>query len=187
MELDEIDKQILNELYKNGRESLTSLNQKIYKSDRELMSHTGVKKRILRLGNSEVLKVQGNINLNNLNYKTCFILLEMKNYDEIRKIMRCYKDCPRVFLLTHITGQYNLLMGIVGQSIDVLHRYLNYCGPTNKDGVLHSQILFVSTIETPKFLPINLFSKESQENKCGNTCKECEAFIDGNCDGCGNF
>ena len=32
MELDDIDKQILNELYKNGRESLTSLNQKIYKS-----------------------------------------------------------------------------------------------------------------------------------------------------------
>jgi DNA-binding Lrp family transcriptional regulator len=187
MELDEIDKQILNELYKNGRESLTSLNQKIQKADQELMSHTGVKKRILRLGNSEVLKVQGNISLNNLNYKACFILLEMKNYDEIRNIIKCYKDCPRVFLLTHITGQYNLMMGIVGQNIDVLHRYINYCGPTNKEGVLHSQILFVSTIETPKFLPINLFSKESQEDKCGNICKDCEAFLDGNCDGCGNF
>jgi DNA-binding Lrp family transcriptional regulator len=187
MELDEIDKQILNELYKNGRESLTSLNQKIHKSNHELMSHTGVKKRILKLRDDFVLKIQGNINLNNLNYKACFILLEMKNYDEIKKIIKCYKDCPRVFLLTHITGQYNLMMGIVGQSIDVLHRYLNYCGPTNKDGVLHSQILFVSTIETPNFLPINLFSKESQENKCGNICKECEAFIDGNCDGCGNF
>jgi len=187
MELDDIDKQILNELYKNGRESLTSLNQKILKADQELMSHTGVKKRIIRLRNSEVLKIQGNINFNNLNYKACFILLEMKNYDEIKKIIKCYKDCPRVFLLAHITGQYNLILGIMGQSIDVLHRYINYCGPTNKEGVLHSQILFVSTLETPEFLPINLFSKESQEAKCGNICKDCEAFLDGNCDGCGNF
>ena len=187
MELDDIDKQILNELYKDGRESLTSLNQKIYKANQELMSHTGVKKRIIKLGNSEILKVQGNINLNNLNYKACFILLEMKNYDEIRKIINYYSDCPRVFLLAQITGQYNLIMGIAGQSIDVLHRYINYCGPTNKEGVLHSQILFISNIETPQFLPINLFSKESQEDKCGNICNDCEAFLDGRCDGCGNF
>ena len=187
MELDDIDKQILNELYKDGRESLTSLNQKIYKANQELMSHTGVKKRIIKLGNSEILKVQGNINLNNLNYKACFILLEMKNYDEIRKIINYYSDCPRVFLLAQITGQYNLIMGIAGQSIDVLHRYINYCGPTNKEGVLHSQILFISNIDFPQFLPINLFSKKSQEDKCGNICNDCEAFLDGKCDGCRNF
>jgi len=187
MELDEIDKQILNELYKNGRESLTSLNQKIQKADQELMSHTGVKKRIVKLGNSEILKVQGNINITSLNYKTCFILLEMKNYEEIRKIIKEYCDCPRVFLLAQITGQYNIIIGIAGQSIDVLHRYINYCGPTNKEGVLHSQILFVSNLEMPSFLPMNLFSKKSQEDKCGNICKDCEAFLDGECDGCGNF
>lgn len=187
MELDEIDKQILNELYKNGRESLTSLNQKIQKADQELMSHTGVKKRIVKLGNSEILKVQGNINITSLNYKACFILLEMKNYEEIRKIIKEYSDCPRVFLLAQITGQYNIIIGIAGQSIDVLHRYINYCGPTNKEGVLHSQILFVSNLEMPRFLPMNLFSKKSQEDKCGNICKDCEAFLDGECDGCGNF
>ena len=148
MELDEIDKQILNELYKNGRESLTTLNQKIYKGDQEIMSHTGVKKRIVKLRDSNVLKIQGNININNLNYKACFILLEMKNYENIKKIIEEYSECPRVFLLAQITGQYNIIMGIVGQSIDVLHRYINYCGPTNKEGVLHSQILFVSTLET---------------------------------------
>lgn len=187
MQLDDIDRQILNELHKNGRESLTSLNQKIYKTDQELMSHTGVKKRIVKLGNSEILKVQGNINITSLNYKACFILLEMKNYEEIRKIIKEYSDCPRVFLLAQITGQYNILIGIAGQSIDVLHKYINYCGPTNKEGVLHSQILFVSSIEAPRFLPMNLFSKESQEDKCRNICKDCEAFLDGECDGCGNF
>ncbi len=187
MELDDIDKQIINKLFENGRESLTSLNKSIFKSDQESMSHSGIKKRILKLKNSEVLKIQANINITNLNYKVMFILLEMKNYSEVQKIINGYSSCPRVFLLTHVTGQFNLLMGIIGQNLDVLHRYLNYCGPTNKEGILHSQVLFVSNFIVPKFIPLNLFGKGSQEHRCGNICKDCEAFLDGLCDGCGNF
>lgn len=187
MRLDGIDKQILKELYENGRESLTTLNTKIFKTDSEFMSHTGVKKRITKLESSEILKVQGNININNLDYKAMLILLEMKNYDESKKIIKAYSECPRVFLLAQITGDYNLIMGIVGQNTDVLHRYINNCGPTNKEGILHSQIFFISNLESPQFFPINLFSKKSQESKCGNICKKCEAFLDGQCDGCGNF
>ena len=187
MILDDIDKQILNELFENGRESLTKLGDKISKENQETMSHAGINKRIAKLRKKEILKVQGNVNIKSLDYKACFILIEMKNYDEIKKIITCFSDCPRVFLLAHITGQYNLIMGIVGQNADVLHRYINYCGPTNKEGILHSQIFFVSNLETPKFLPLKLFSKDSQEYKCGNMCQECEAFLEGKCDGCGNF
>ena len=187
MKLDDIDKQILIELFSNCRVSLTDIHTKIVKTNKELMSHTGVKKRITKLEDSNVLKIQGNININNLKYKSCFILLEMKNFDEIKKIIQAYSSCPRVFLLAQITGQYNVLMGIAGQSMDVLHRYINYCGPTNKEGILHSQVLFGSNITIPEYLPINLFNKFSQEGKCGNICKNCEAFLDASCNGCGNF
>jgi len=111
----------------------------------------------------------------------------MKNFEETKKIMQAYSDCPRVFLLAQVTGQYHLIMGILGQNVDVLHRYINYCGPTNKDGILHSEVLFVSSIQTPEYLPMTIFSKKSQESKCENICKDCEAFLDGNCNGCGNF
>ncbi|MFX0042489.1 MAG: hypothetical protein ACFE8L_06225 [Candidatus Hodarchaeota archaeon] len=187
MQIDIIDKQIIRALFTKGRESLISIGEKVVKPDQEIMSHAGVRKRIVRLEDSEILKVQGNINITALNYRACLILLEMKNYEEVKNIIKAYSECPRVFLLAQITGQYNLIMGIVGQSIDVLHRYINYCGPTNKKGILHSEILFVSNIETPKFLPLNLFSKESKECNCGNICRDCEAFLDGKCDGCGNF
>ncbi len=187
MLLDDIDKQILNLLFKNGRESLTTISENVIKADKKPMSHMGIKKRISKIEKAQVLKVQGNINLGSLNYRGCFILLEMKNYDEVKKIIEAYTDCPRVFLLSHVQGQFNLIMGIVGQSVDVLHRYINYCGPTNKEGILHSQTLFISELIAPKFLPINLFSKESQESKCGNICRDCEAFLDGKCNGCGSF
>ena len=187
MGLDIIDKQIINALYDKGRESLINIGEKVVKSDKDLMSHAGVRKRIVKMEDSGILKVQGNINIDPLNYKACLILLEMKNYDEVKKIINAYAECPRIFLLAQITGRYNLIMGIIGQNIEVLHRYINYCGPTNKEGILHSEILFVSNINAPGYLPLNLFSKKSQETKCENICKDCEAYLDGKCNGCGNF
>jgi DNA-binding Lrp family transcriptional regulator len=187
MQLDEIDRQISKELFDNGRISLTALNKKIFKTDTELMSHTGIKKRIIKLRRTKVLKIQGNLNIKKLNYKMMFILLEIKNYEKSKEIIQAYSKCPRIFLLAQISGQFNVIMGVVGQSVDVLHRFINYCGPSNKEGILHSQVLFVSEVETPQFFPLNLFSQESQESICGNDCKNCEAFLDGRCEGCGNF
>lgn len=187
MQLDHIDKQILNALFYKGCERLTRIAEKVMKPDQEMMSHTGIRKRIKKLEQSEILKIQGNVNLHHLNYKACIILLEMKNYEEVKKVKYAYSDCPRVFFLAEVTGQFNLIIGIVGQNIEVLHQYINYCGPTNKDGILHSDILFFSKFVIPEFLPLNLFSNQSQESKCGNCCKACEAYLDGRCDGCGNF
>ncbi|MFX1502981.1 MAG: Lrp/AsnC family transcriptional regulator [Promethearchaeota archaeon] len=187
MPLDEIDKQILKLLFENGRESLSSLSLNVLKSNKETMSHAGIAKRISKLEDELILKIQGNIGIKNLNYFAAFILIEMKNYDELQNIIEAYSECPRVFLLAHVTGQYNLIFGIIGQNMDALHRYINYCGPTNKKGILHSAIIFVSDLINPKFLPINLFSQKSQEEKCGNICRDCAAYLDGKCRGCGNF
>jgi len=187
MELDNIDKQILRSLFQNGRESLTNLEKVIFKSDKETMSHTGIAKRITKLENSGILKVQANTSVNQLQYKSLFLLMEMRNFEEVQNIIKAYEDCPRVFMLAQVTGQYNLILGIIGQNIDVLHRYINYCGPTNKQGILHSATIFVSELKVPKFLPLDIFSRESKENKCGNVCKECAAYLDGKCMGCGMF
>ena len=187
MQLDNIDRQILNQLFKNGRESLTNLEKVIFKSVNETMSHTGIAKRITKLEDTGVLKVQANTNVSKLQYKSLLLLMEMSNFEEVQNVIKAYQDCPRVFLLAQLTGQYNLILGIIGQNVNVLHRYLNYCGPTNKKGILHSASIFVSDLILPKYIPLNLFSQESQESNCGNVCKECAAYLDGKCHGCGNF
>ncbi|MFX0038885.1 MAG: Lrp/AsnC family transcriptional regulator [Promethearchaeota archaeon] len=187
MPLDQIDKQILSALFNDGRESLSSLSKSIKKSNHDTMSHAGIANRISKLEDSGTLKIQGNISVKNLNYYVAFILMEMKNYEEVQKVSEAYVECPRVFLLAHVTGQYNLIFGVIGQDIDALRRYINFCGPTNKKGVLHSAIIFTADFIVPKFLPLNLFSGISKEHKCENICKRCDAFIDGKCGGCGNF
>ena len=187
MKLDKVDKQIIKALFNSGRENLTSLKDIIFKKDNETMSHTGIAKRISKLEDTGILKVQGNINITEINYKTLIILMEWSNFDEIRSIIGSYSECPRVFLLAQVTGQYNLIMGVVGKNLDVLHRYVNHCGPTNKKGLLHSALIFGSDFIVPEFLPLNLFSDTSNEQNCGNICSDCEAYLDGRCDGCDNF
>ena len=187
MKFDDIDRQILNALFNNGRESLTNLEKMVFKSNKETMSHTGIAKRISKLEEMEILKVQANTNINKIQYRALFLLMEMQNYEEVKNIIEAYSECPRVFLLAQVTGQYNLILGIIGQSMNVLHRYINYCGPTNKEGILHSAAIFVSDLIIPKFIPLNLFSKDSKESKCGNVCDTCGAYLDGKCGGCGEF
>ncbi|MFW9877647.1 MAG: Lrp/AsnC family transcriptional regulator, partial [Candidatus Thorarchaeota archaeon] len=68
MQLDNIDRQILKQLFKNGRESLTNLEKVVFKSVNETMSHTGIAKRITKLEDSGILKVRANTNINKLQY-----------------------------------------------------------------------------------------------------------------------
>ena len=151
------------------------------------MSNTGIAKRISKLEDSEILKVQANTNVSKLQYKSLFLLMEMKNFEEVQNIINAYQECPRVFMLAQVSGQYNLILGIVGQNFDVLHRYINHCGPTNKQGILHSQIMFISELRIPKYLPFDLFGRKIKESQCGAVCKDCAAYLDGKCNGCRKF
>ncbi len=187
MELDNIDKQIIKALFNNGRENLKRIANKVLKKDNESMSHTGIRKRITKMEELNLLKIQGNLSIKNLKYTAAILLMKLENFEIIKNVTEAYEDCPRVFMLAQLSGQYNLILGIVGQNLEVLQRYLNYCGPSNKKGVLHTEVLFLSSFNTPKFLPINLYGDISVESKCGNLCKECPAFLDGDCAGCGNF
>ncbi|MFX1275208.1 MAG: Lrp/AsnC family transcriptional regulator [Promethearchaeota archaeon] len=187
MVLDNIDKQIIKVLFNNGRENLQTLADQVMKKNDESMSHTGIRKRITKMEESKLLKIQGNLSIKNLNYTAAILLMELENFEKIKIITKEYMNCPRVFLLAQLSGRYNLILGIVGQNLDVLQNYLNHCGPSNKKGVLHTEVLFLSSFNMPKFFPLNLFSNVSQESKCGNICKECEAFLDSKCLGCGHF
>ncbi|MHA1274826.1 MAG: hypothetical protein ACTSQP_18310 [Promethearchaeota archaeon] len=44
-----------------------------------------------------------------------------------------------------------------------MHCYINYCCLTNKEGILHSQILFVSDFIIPKYTPINLLIRKARK------------------------
>jgi DNA-binding Lrp family transcriptional regulator len=187
MDLDRIDKQILRILFKNGRKSYSKIRNDVLKSDNEKMSHTGIRKRINKLKKNNILKIQGNLNVNALDFVGAIILIEMENYDRTLEMIGFYSQCPRLFHLSEVSGQYNLALGFIGKNMDDLHKFINMCGPTNKKGILHSAIMYINEFIHPSFIPLNMFNEESKEDKCKNICCECSAFIGGKCLGCGNF
>ncbi|MFW9927969.1 MAG: Lrp/AsnC family transcriptional regulator [Candidatus Thorarchaeota archaeon] len=187
MQLDKIDKEILDTLHKYGRRSLNDISKQVYISSKQKMSHTGIAKRISKMEDAELLKIQGNINIGNLNYNSAFILMEMQNYDEIKNIVHNYSKCPRVFLLAQVTGEYDLILGIIAQSLENLLNFIDHCGPTNKGGLLHSSVIVTSEIILPKYIPLNIFSHESYKNRHENVCECCDALLEGKCKGLDNF
>lgn len=82
MQLDKVDKKILNTLLKAGCEGLSNISKQVHKSDQKIMSHTGVAKRISKREDAKILKIQGNLSLN---YNSAIILMEVKNYEEVSK------------------------------------------------------------------------------------------------------
>lgn len=179
---DEINRKILNILVKDGREPLTKISEEIS------LSNTGIKKRIAKLNASGIFKVQGNFNLDAMEFKTCLILLEVKNFELLTNIIKAYKNCPYVFLIAETLGSFNLLMGFYGNRDNDLNFKLKYCGPSNKEGVLHSKIILISDLKSPKFLPLQIFLNNSNDDiykrECGYNCNSCEAFLNKQCKRC---
>ena len=85
MQLDKVDKKILNTLLKAGCERLSNISKQVHKSDQKIMSHTGVAKRISKREDAKILKIQGNLSVESLNYNSAIILMEVKNYEEVSK------------------------------------------------------------------------------------------------------
>ncbi|MFX1312427.1 MAG: GAF domain-containing protein [Promethearchaeota archaeon] len=176
--LDDIDKQILHQLYIDGRESTTLIGNNID------MSHTGVQNRIKKLIDSNILKIQGNISLDALNTKIAYLNIGLENYNNIEKFISHFKKCPRVFLISRITGQFHIKLGILGKDMNDLNDFVNHCLLADRQMINSSEIVFASDISKPVFLPINFFEIDNENTPCGKNCLECESYINKRCYGC---
>ncbi|MHA1986447.1 MAG: hypothetical protein ACW98D_07405 [Promethearchaeota archaeon] len=157
MDLDYIDKELISQLFSRGRQNLKSMKIEVIKSELQEISQSGIRNRFERLKINENIKIQGNLSVNNLNYRSAFIFTQVKNEDSLNELIKTYSECRKVFLLTRVTGHYNLLVGIIEEDFDKLLWFINRYGPGNQVEVAHSEILFTSTFKLPKFFPIDFF------------------------------
>ncbi len=185
-ELDDIDKKILRELFEDGKKGLKQFD--LYKSKDKGkgkgMSHTGIKNRISNLIKSNVLKIQGNISVNQLNHHIAFLLLELRKFEQLKRFLEYYSKCKRVFFVLTVSGKYHLLIGIIGKSFEAINNFVSYCSLVNDIDVAKTKLIFGSNLELPEFLPINLFGKKQEDFNCERLCAECNYFKEGLCIGC---
>jgi DNA-binding Lrp family transcriptional regulator len=182
LRLDKVDKQVLHQLYLDGKHSSSLM--KVLRSNNTKMSHTGIQNRIKRLIESNILKIQGNINPNSLDFKVAYVNIELANYEDIDRFVDQFNICPRVFLISRITGRFHLKMGILGKNIDDLNEFINHCLLVERQLISSSEIIFASDLSKPEFLPLNFFEINNQNTPCGKNCLKCEAYINDRCFGC---
>ncbi|MFX1554026.1 MAG: GAF domain-containing protein [Promethearchaeota archaeon] len=182
LRIDKVDKQILHQLYLDGR--LGPSLMKVFRSNKSLMSHTGIQNRIKRLIDSDILKIQGNINFNSLDIKVAYLNVRLENYEDIEKFVNKLIICPRVFLISRITGQFHIKLGVIGKSMEDINYFINHCLLSERELINSSEIIFASDVSKPEFLPLKLFDIDNQNTPCGKNCLLCDPYIEEKCFGC---
>lgn len=183
--IDLVDKQILHQLFLNGKKSLQEIKKKVLKANGEKMSHTGIKNRIDKLIDADILKVQGNINLKQLGFQMAFILIELERYELLKDYITHASECPRIFLIAPLTGNFQVILGLIGKKIEHVNNCLNQCDIVSRKEIKNSKIMFAHQLEVPKYIPIDPFFNLSHHEDLREFCQDCESYLNDDCGGCG--
>jgi len=158
--LDPIDVQIINKLNNNGRVSLTELAEDIN------LSRVAIANRIEKLIQNDVMQVAASINLEKLHYNTLIVRLqiEKQNIDKVKKII---KTCPKVLFSLEMTGNHNLLLVCTDKNSTGLRDFIEH---VLKPCAEECKVSLASNPFTPRFVHLKTASCESCEYKedCNN-------------------
>jgi len=105
--LDEVDRKIISQLQLDGRTTLGKLGK--------IVGYTsmGVKKRLNKLLQQDAIKVSALINLEQLKLSAAVVLLEMESAEAMQRLLKRFKECPRVIHIFTTLGGYNLIALVV--------------------------------------------------------------------------
>ena len=183
-DLDNIDKRILKEIYKDGTQNPFQLSTKIKKDNGNFMSHVAIGRRIKKLKEENILKIQGNINFSTLKLKVAFFFVEFKDYNFSLEFLEKHANCPRIFLILKLTGKFHILLGIIGKNLKDLNDFINCCFLTNSDPIKKSSIIFISENIKPNFISVDLFDRNLTNSNCVEKCSDCVSHQKELCYGC---
>ena len=175
---DHIDKVIITELQKNGREPLSHIAEKTG------ISHVAVKKRLVRLIKRDLIKVSANITLDPLKAKMATLIVEVENYPRLKELIDIFKECPRIIFLASLSAS-QLISIIIGEDLRTLENVIGVCSIRTQKGVRRSEVHIGDLPEYPKYLPIRISSSRDNEySPCNIRCDVCGSFRRGECFGC---
>jgi len=159
--LDEIDLEILRILYEDGREPLVSIGEKVN------LKHPSVIARIRRLRENKVMKVQANLNLRKFGLQVGFIMIDIPDIEKIIEIRGFLKNCWRVIMISHISGDYNLLVAFIAPNAQMISSFID----TNlrKFPYIRKINFVVGEILHPEFIPVRIIRPE----ECAEKCAKC--------------
>ncbi len=116
--IDGIDSKIINILSDDGRASFVDIAKKIG------LSSAGVKKRVERLENENVLKIKGFLNIEEFYSVSATIEIETDS-KTISQLIELFEKSPLVYHLIKTSGRYNLMVSIVAPNLDNIENFIS--------------------------------------------------------------
>ncbi|MBA7618004.1 Regulatory protein AsnC [subsurface metagenome] len=115
---DDLDRRLIEELQKNGRESYTNLAKTL-----GVVEGT-VRKRLKGLLDRGIIKIAAIPNLLRLGYNLMIIMALDVRIGDIRKVGNHLAEKPNVLYLTSATGRYDIIVMIAARSTQELNEFI---------------------------------------------------------------
>jgi len=108
--IDKLDRKLIEELQKDGRESYTELARKLG------VTEGTVRKRVKNLVDKSIMKIVAVPNMSELGYKLLSIIGMQVKMVDLRKVADALTKKPNVCRLAFVAGRYDLMALVLSQS-----------------------------------------------------------------------
>jgi DNA-binding Lrp family transcriptional regulator len=178
--MDDIDRTIMVQLQEDGRTSLEEI------SKRTGFTSMGVKKRLQKLLEKEIIKISASLNPSKLGLLPAMVMLEMESTQAMDNLIERFRNCPRVVNIFKTIGGYNLIALVVAENRDILECIaMEKCSMRSSPGIRRSEFYPISDVYYSPFLQVreSIDGKNKAKN-CGVSCDSCVRYATKKCTGC---
>ncbi len=174
--LDEIDRKILAMLRENGRSKFVELSRSIG------FTSMGVKKRVSKLIERNIVNVSAMLNLSILKIQPALIKVSLDaNFS--RAFIEHFENCPKVISSFSRRNEVSkVIMFVFGESKGALEGLLNTV--KSRSGVLEAELEVLGELNYTPYLPIRMEKMLQQSPPCHADCASCNYYQKNDCPGC---
>lgn len=171
--MDDDNRKIISQLQVDGRTTFKDLGKLIG------FTSMGAKKRVDNLLKNKVIKISALFNPNYLNLCLAIVLIEMESSEAMERLLKRFKECPRVVHIFTTIGEYNLIALMVAEDLNTLDSIsVEKCSLRSEKEIRRSEFYLVGSVQYSPFLPIREYLTQK-----GLTIAPCEV----NCASCGKY
>jgi len=169
-DLDGIDLEIIKSLSQDGRKTFVEIAKEVG------LTPVGIKKRVERLIEREILKIQGLLNTEKFYQVSATIGIEA-DPDTISKLIKKFENCPLVYNLIKISsGHHNLILDIISPDqkriSDLIEKQIR-----SEPKIKYLEVDLGELPIIPKVHSLPHFVDKSKKCPCERKCNECEYFL----------
>lgn len=173
--LNRLDLNIIDQLHKDGRISLTELAKKVNSS------RPTVTNRLKRLIDEEIVIIRGGLNIRKFGYKVANVGIEVKSDEARKRLLDYLNKCPRVLEIFRSHEKANIVLRVWGENDQTIASTIESFGD-----LPNVNIVYTNYLGTPiqGSITINTEVDKKEEATCGKLCATCERYINTWCLGC---